>query len=57
MSTGRWVLIALATVILVIAVALILQGSAYMWFTAAAMIILIFTTLRGGQKAKNQDRR
>jgi hypothetical protein len=55
MAAGRWAFLMLAVVLLLVSVALALQGSAGLWFTAVAMGIAIFTTLRSGLKERRQN--
>ncbi len=50
MNAGRWGLLVVGSVILVVSVILAIQGSTGLWFTAVAMAILIFATLRSGLK-------
>lgn len=55
MSAGRWALLAIALGILITSVALALSGSGGLWFTAVAMCIAIFTTVRSGLKERRQN--
>ncbi|MDP9937281.1 hypothetical protein J2T11_003652 [Paenarthrobacter nicotinovorans] len=55
MNAGRWGLLVVGSVILIISVILAIQGSIGLWFTAAAMAILIFATLRSGLKEIRQS--
>ena len=48
MTAGRWGLLVVAVVVLVVSVVLAVQGSNGLSFTATAMGILIFATLRAG---------
>ncbi len=50
MTAGRWAFLLVAAVILIVSVTLAFQGSRALWFTAAAMGIAIFTTLRSALK-------
>lgn len=54
MNAGRWGLLVVGAVILIVSVILAIQGSTGLWFTAAAMAILIFATLRSGLKENRQ---
>jgi hypothetical protein len=55
MAAGRRALLIVAVVLLVVSVAMALQGSEGLWFTAVAMGIAIFTTLRSGLKERRQN--
>ena len=55
MAAGRWALLIVGVVLLIVSVTLALQGSAGLWFTAVAMGITIFTTLRSGLKERRQN--
>ncbi len=55
MTAGRWAFLTLAVLLLIVSVALALQGSSGLWFTAVAMGIGIFTTVRSGLKERQQD--
>lgn len=55
MAAGRWALLIVAVVLLIVSVTLALQGSEGLWFTAVAMGIAIFTTLRSGLKERRQN--
>lgn len=55
MGAGRWAFLVFAVVLLLVSVTLALQGSAGLWFTAVAMGIAIFTTLRSGLKQRRQN--
>jgi hypothetical protein len=55
MTAGRWALLIVAAVLLVVSVALALEGSQGMWFTAVAMGISIFANLRSGLKERRQN--
>lgn len=50
MTAARWGLLVVAAALLIASVILAIQGSTGLWFTAAAMGILIFATLRSGLK-------
>ena len=55
MTTGRWALLTVALVTLIVSVNLALQGSDGLWFTAVAMCIAIFTTVRSGLKERRRN--
>ena len=55
MAPGRWACLMLAIVLLIVSVTLALQGSTGLWFTAVAMGIAIFTTLRSRLKERRQN--
>ncbi|MET1085865.1 MAG: hypothetical protein ABWY04_01895 [Arthrobacter sp.] len=55
MAAGRWALLIVAAVLLIVSVAMALQGSEGLWFTAVAMCIVIFTTLRSGLKERRRN--
>jgi Flp pilus assembly protein TadB len=55
MAPGRWAFLMLAIVLLIVSVTLALQGSTGLWFTAVAMGIAIFTTLRSRLKERRQN--
>ncbi|MET4136729.1 hypothetical protein ABIC21_002959 [Pseudarthrobacter sp. PvP090] len=55
MAAGRWALLTVAVVLLIVSVATAIQGSAGLWFTAVAMCIAIFTTVRSGLKERRQN--
>lgn len=55
MTAGRWALLLVAAVLLIVSITLALQGSAGLWFTAVAMGIAIFTTLRSGLKEHRRN--
>lgn len=54
MAAGRWAFLLLAIVLLIVSVSLALRGSPGLWFTAVAMGIAIFTTVRSGLKERHQ---
>lgn len=56
MTAGRWAFLSLAGLLLIVSVTLALQGSPGLWFTAIAMGIGIFTTVRAGLKERRQHR-
>ena len=56
MAPGRWAFLMLAIVLLIVSVTLALQGSTGLWFTAVAMGIAIFTTLRSRLKERRQKK-
>lgn len=56
MTAGRWAFLSVAAVLLIISLTLALQGSTGLWFTAVAMGIAIFTTLRSGFKEHRRTR-
>ena len=58
MTAGRWTHLLVAAVLLIVSVAMALQGSEGLWFTAEAMGIGIFTTVRSGlkERRRNPDR-
>ena len=55
MTVERWALLIVALVILIVSVTLALQGSEGLWFTAVAMCIAIFTTVRSGLKERRRN--
>lgn len=55
MAAGRWAFLMLAVVLLIVSVTLAVQGSAGLWFTAVAMGVAIFTTMRSGLKERRQN--
>lgn len=55
MAAGRWALLIVAAVLLIVSVAMALQGSEGLWFTAVAMGIAIFATLRSELKERRRD--
>ena len=55
MTAGRWTLLIVAAVLLIVSVAMALQGSEGLWFTAVAMGIAIFTTVRSGLKERRRN--
>ncbi|TDT81631.1 hypothetical protein DFO47_103288 [Arthrobacter sp. AG258] len=55
MAAGRWAFLMLAVVLLLVSATVALQGSAGLWFTAVAMGIAIFSTLRSGLKERRQN--
>lgn len=55
MTAGRWGLLILAVVLLIVSTVLAVQGSKGLWFTAAAMGILIFAILRAELKGRQRS--
>jgi hypothetical protein len=55
MTAGRWALVTVAAVLLIASVAMALQGSEGLWFTAVAMCMAIFTTGRSGLKERRRN--
>ncbi|MCT9868403.1 hypothetical protein [Paenarthrobacter aurescens] len=55
MTTGPWVYMAIASAILTASVAIALQGSTSLWFTAAAMALAVISVLWRSWKDKNRD--
>lgn len=55
MAAERWALLIVAVVILIVSVTLALQGSEGLWFTAVAMGITIFATVRSGLEERRRN--
>lgn len=55
MTAGRWGLLVVAEVLMIVSVVLAVQGSTGLWFTATAMGILIFATLRARLKENRRS--
>jgi len=57
MTAGRWLYVAIASTILVVSVVMALQGSSGLWFTALAVISVLWRSRKGSAKTPTSPQR